>query len=105
MKVKLLHIVSFFILVSVLSGLIENTFSFVNEDEMSELILEDEVEEKDGKDELEESFKIKVIQNQLFKFEYVKKVKGIPVAKYQFILQEYFLESKVIPVPPPELIG
>ena len=46
----------------------ENTYSLVNDDEVSELSLEDEFEEEDCEDEFEDIFKTKIIENQFLKF-------------------------------------
>lgn len=106
MKNKFLHILSFIILISVLSELLEHTFSLVNDDEVSELSLQDELEEEDCEEELEEIFKPKIFENRFIKFLFFEGSKSNKIkVNATFVLSEYSIEIKAIPVPPPELIG
>ena len=106
MKNKFLHIISFFILISVLSELLENTFSLVNDDEVPEISLEDELEEEDCEEELEEIFKTKIFENQFIKLLFFEGKKSNKIkVNATIVLSDYLIELKAIPVPPPELIG
>lgn len=102
MKNKFIHIISFLILLSVLSEISEITFSFLNDDEVSEVTLENDQEEEG----LEDIYKTKIINNQFFIFKFFKYSNYNNLkTNLVFVLSGYSIETKAIPVPPPELIG